>query len=117
MDNLKLVNELNGMILQGQVMDAFEKFYAENVSMSDNNQNPMIGKDANRERELAFVNGVSEWLGAEVLAVTATGDVTMVEWMFHYKHKEWGEKKYYQVAVQRWENGKIIDERFYFSGY
>ena len=44
----------------------------------------------------------------------AVGDgVSMVEWHFDYVHKDWGHQKYDQVAVQRWQDGQIIHERFY----
>jgi len=49
------VDALNAMILQGQILDAFEKFYAEDVVMQDNTKPPRIGKDANREHEKMFV--------------------------------------------------------------
>jgi hypothetical protein len=31
-----LVDELNQMILEGKILDAFEKFYADDVVMQDN---------------------------------------------------------------------------------
>ena len=36
-----------------------------------------------------------------------------MEWHFDYTHSDWGPVKYDQVAVQRWEDGKIVHERFY----
>ena len=103
------------MILQGQIMDAFEKFYGEGCVMQEGAEEPTVGKDANREREKAFVNGLTEFRGAEVKAVTVDEDagVSMVEWFMDYTHADWGDNTYHQVAVQRWEDGKIVHERFY----
>jgi len=39
----------------------------------------------------------------------------MVEWFFDYTHKDWGRRAYHQVSVQRWKNGKIVNERFYYG--
>ena len=109
------VQELIKMILEGRTMEAFEKFYDENVIMQENNMPPTIGKEANRKRELEAVSSITEFKNAEVKAVTIGDDVTMVEWFMHFVHKQYGEVKSSQVAVQRWKNDKIISERFYYG--
>ncbi len=110
-----LVEDLNSMILKGQIMEAIEKYYHEDVIMQENEQTPTVGKAANREREKDWFSNVIEFRGAEVKAVAVGDNVTMVEWFFDYTHKEWGKKTYHQVAVQRWNDGKIIHERFYYG--
>ncbi len=114
--NLKeSVAELNSLILDGRALEAFEKYYAEDVVMQENELPPTVGKDANRKRENEFFSNLVEFRGAEVKAVAVGDGVTMVEWYFDYTHKEWGKRTYHQVAVQRWEDGKIIHERFYYG--
>ena len=39
----------------------------------------------------------------------------MVEWHFDYTHRDWGVRKYNQVTVQEWKDGRIISERFYYG--
>ena len=110
-----LVEDLNSMILKGQIMEAFEKYYHNDVVMQENEQTPTIGKAANREREEQFLANLVEFRKAEAKAVAVGDNVTMVEWFFDYTHKEWGKKTYHQVAVQRWKDGKIMHERFYYG--
>ncbi|GAB5519048.1 MAG: nuclear transport factor 2 family protein [Rhodothermales bacterium] len=109
------VDELNSMILQGQILDAFEKFYAEEVVMSDNGVDPREGKDVCRTYEEAFVGGLTAFRGAEIknIAVNEETGVAMVEWFFDYTHKDWGDMAYSQVAVQEWKDGQIVKETFY----
>ena len=109
------IEDLNSMILKGEILEAFEKYYADDVAMQENDQPPTVGKDANREREKQFLANVAEFRGAEVKAVAVGDNVTMVEWFFDYTHKEWGKKTYHQVAVQRWKDGKIVREKFYYG--
>ena len=47
-DISKLENELNQMILAGKAMEAFEKYYADDIVMQENDQPPRVGKAANR---------------------------------------------------------------------
>jgi hypothetical protein len=56
MNNFKENNEkLNSLIEQGKAMEAFELFYAENVTMQENETEPRIGKELNREQCGGFV--------------------------------------------------------------
>ena len=113
--NKARIEELNQLVLSGKAMEAFERFYAEDVAMQENDQPPTVGKAANREREIAFFGAITAFRGAKVLAVAEAGDKTFVEWHYDYTHKDWGVKNYHQVAVQTWKDGKIVRERFYYG--
>lgn len=115
MNIMELVTDLNSMILRGNALEAFEKYYAEDVVMQENELPPTIGKDANRERERDFFSKVVEFRGADVKAVAVGDGVSMVEWFFDYTHQDWGIRTYHQVSVQRWKDGKIVHERFYYG--
>ncbi|MDX1905712.1 MAG: nuclear transport factor 2 family protein [Bacteroidia bacterium] len=110
---LELVQDLNQMILEGKIMEAFEKHYAEEVVMEDDGLPATVGKDANREREQNFVNSLTAFRGAEVKNIWISGNIACVEWFMDYTHKEWGDVAYTQVAVQRWRDGKIVREVFF----
>lgn len=116
MNNLsEQIHELNEMFIQGRVIEAFDKFYAEDVVMQENDLPPTIGKEANRKREIEFVENLIEVREANVLNVAIGIGCTMVEWHLDYSHKEWGVRNYKQIAVQEWENGQIVKERFYYG--
>lgn len=110
-----LVDQLNQMILEGKILDAFEKFYADDVVMQDNDYPIREGKDVNRQYEEAFVNGLTEFRGAKVLNTLISDGIAVVEWWFDYTHKDFGVRNYRQVCVQRWKNGKIAEEKFYYN--
>ena len=109
------MDQLNQMILEGKVLDAFEKFYADNVVMQDNDYPPRVGKDVNRQYEEAFVNGLTEFRGAKVISTIYSDYLAVVEWWFDYTHKDYGTRNYRQLAVQRWKNGQIVEEKFYYN--
>ena len=114
-DLKKNVNELNQMILNGKILDAFDKFYADDVVMQDNNLPVRTGKPENRKYEEAFVNGLTEFRGAKVLNTVISDDIAATEWWMDYTHKDYGERNYKQLAVQRWKDGKIVEEKFYYN--
>ncbi len=110
-----LVDELNQMILDGKILDAFEKFYADDIVMQDNNYPQRVGKDENRTYEEAFVNGLTEFRGARVENVLISDGIVIVEWWFDYTHKDYGVRNYKQICVQRWKDDKIVEEKFYYN--
>ena len=109
------VDQLNQMILEGKILDAFDKFYAEDVVMQDNNYPAREGKALNRQYEEAFVGGLTEFRGAKVISTLISDDLAVTEWWFDYTHKDYGTRNYRQLAVQRWKNGKIVEEKFYYN--
>jgi hypothetical protein len=109
------INHLNQLVLDGKLMDAFEMYYDDDVVMQENAAPPTVGKQANRERELKFLNDVTEFRGVKVLDVAAGNNVSFVTWQFDYTHKEWGVRNYTQVSVQHWKDGKIIKEQFFYG--
>lgn len=109
------VNHLNNLILEGRLMDGFEIYYDDDVVMQENEMTPTIGKSANRQRELQFLDNITEFRGAAVLGLAVGENISFVTWHFDYTHQEWGVRNYTQVNVQHWKDGRIVKEQFFYS--
>ncbi|HEY9734724.1 MAG TPA: SnoaL-like domain-containing protein [Trichocoleus sp.] len=107
--------DIKQLFFAGKAMEAFEKYYADHVVMQENENPATIGKEANRQRELDFFSKVTEFRGAELKAVAFGDDVIISEWFYDYTHADWGVRAYHQVSVQRWQDGKVVHERFYYG--
>lgn len=105
--------ELNRMILEGNALEAFERFYAEDVVMQDQGFDPWDGKALNREREKDFFSKITDFRAGELKESAVGEDVTFSVWHYDYSHEEWGDVTYDQVAVRKWKDGEIVEERFY----
>ncbi|HTJ53031.1 MAG TPA: SnoaL-like domain-containing protein [Cyclobacteriaceae bacterium] len=112
---LEKISDLNDMVLQGKALEAFEKYYHDDVIMQENENLPTVGKEANRKREEEFFASITEFRGAKPIKVTVGEGITMVEWYYDYTHKHWGVKNYTQVSTQEWKDGKIVKEKFYYA--
>jgi hypothetical protein len=109
------LKDLNELVLNGKLLDAFEKYYHDDVIMQENDMTPTIGKDANRERENQFLNSITEFRNAEILHSAVSGNKSFVIWKYDYTHKDWGVRDYTQVSVQHWDDGKIVKEQFIYG--
>ena len=107
--------DIKTLVLQGKAMEAFEKYYGEEVVMQENETPATIGKTANRRRELEFFSKVVEFRAADVKSVAYGDDVIISEWFVDYTHADWGNVTHDQVSVQKWQNGKVVHERFYYG--
>ena len=109
------IEDLNNLVLTGKALEAFDKYYDENVVMQENASEPMVAKEANRKREIEFFSSITDFRGASVKSMGIGENTSFVVWEFDYTHKDWGVRKYTQVAVQTWENGKIVKEQFFYG--
>ena len=114
---LEKINDLNAMVLQGKALEAFDKYYADNVVMEE----PMgkrEGKVACREYEIQFLNNVQDVHDLQVTKIAADEDngVVFVENMMDVTFKDGNRVKMEQTSVQQWEGDQIVHERFYYDG-
>lgn len=107
--------DIKQLVLQGNALQAFEKYYGENVVMQENEQPPTIGKAANRVREQEFFSKIVEFRSGELKNVAFGENVIISEWFYDYTHQDWGKRTYHQVSVQQWQDGKVVHERFYYG--
>jgi hypothetical protein len=117
MTNLERAKDIYAMIGQGQLLEAFDKYYAEDVVMQDvGESNVKHGKAACREHEVNFLGAVESFNGMGIDSYTASedGNTIMIEnWMELQFKGAPAAIRMSQVAVQKWENGFVKEEKFY----
>lgn len=113
------VENLNNLIKGGKIMEAFEKYYGDDVIIYENGNPPVTGKEQNRKREIIFFQEIEKLDSAEIKSVTFGGTdnhVSMTEWAIHIENKKGEKKIIYRVNVQHWKGDKIVNEKLYFCG-
>jgi ketosteroid isomerase-like protein len=117
MKYLQLANDLYAMIGQGQMLEAFEKYYHEDVVMIEADGKERVGKDANREFEKQFMSSIAEMHDGGVYAITSNEETgtTMIETWMDTTFTDGNRMKMEEVCVQQWKGNQIIRERFYYN--
>ena len=102
---------------QGQMNEVFEEYYADNVVVVEGDGTVREGKDTQRKALKAWEESIQEWHGGGYSSLTADEDnnVTMVESWADVTFKGGHRWKIEEVAVQKWKDGKIVHERFYYD--
>ena len=109
------LNDLFGFIRQGKIIEAMSEFYDKEMVMQDNANPPTVGQAANVEREKQFLSGVKEWKGFNVTASAVGDNVTFYECSLDFIATSGQPVHMEQVVVAKWNNGKIVHERFYYD--
>jgi hypothetical protein len=108
--------ELNRAILAGDILNAFENFYATDMVMQENDSEPFTGKDVNRKRERGFVNSVDQFQGATLVGGAVNGDLSYSGMGVRRDVRGGARTKLQQVAARRWKTYQLVHERFYYKG-
>ena len=117
MTYLEKAQELYKMIGEGKLLDIFDDYYADDIVMIESSGKKYEGKEANLKREKDFAASVKEIHGIGYKAVTSNEAeaVTMVETWMDVTFNDDRRLIRDEVAVQRWKEGRIVDERFYYN--
>jgi ketosteroid isomerase-like protein len=107
--------QLNQQVLSGDALGAFEKYYAEDVVMQENEEPPRKGKAVNRKFEKDFFDNIEQIHGGKVLGSAVNGDISFSEWEYDLTFKGGPRTTLKQVSVRRWADGKVIHEKFYYN--
>ena len=117
MSYFEKAKDIQNKLFSGQLMDAFEQYYHEDVVMIEANGDIRTGKAINREAEKKFLANVEKWHGGEVVSITSNEEegITMVESWMEVTFKGGKPTKTEQIARQKWQGEQIIEERFYYN--
>lgn len=115
MDVAKLDARLNQLINEGKALDGFEEFYADDVVMQENSDDPFVGKELNRKREHEFFGSIESFNSGEMLASAVNGDTSFAQWSWDVTFKGGHRVVLNQVSVRTWKDGKVVFERFYYN--
>ncbi|MDB5471120.1 MAG: polyketide cyclase [Caulobacter sp.] len=98
------------MVEAGDYVHAIEQFYAEHATGQENLGRTTVGRAALiAKEEAALARGA---IATRKGSITAhTGDHVAIRWVFEMG----GGRTLDEIAWQRWEGDRIVEERFYYD--
>jgi ketosteroid isomerase-like protein len=107
------------LVAAGRSVEAIDRFYADDVELYENYAAPRVGKAFNRSWEQRNLASLAEPPRVVARAVTwnAAERVSMVEWEIRFVPKGRSPMRVEEVAVQRWRDGRIVSERFFYEKF
>ena len=118
---LEKAQHLQALAAGPQILEAIETYYADDVEIVEATGETATGKETQKQRVetwLSMVESIAPGGGVQAIAAHETGPgsgVVFVETADTITFKEGGDVRMEEVAVQRWEGGKVVHERFYYT--
>ena len=117
---LEQATHLQELANSPNILDAVDRYYADDVTIVEGDGQTFHGAETEKGRIREFLSSVKEMHGGGVQAIAAhetspgTG-VVFTETSDDIEFHEGGRMQMEQVSVQKWENGKVVHERFYYN--
>lgn len=115
MSTLENVKALIGLVEQGKYLEAIERFYAPDATMQENLGPVRAGLPALLENERAALARVTSICLERVDSLVVDGERAAINWVFIITDTEGRKVRLDEIAYQRWQDGKIVSERFYYD--
>ena len=100
---------------QNAHVEALEEFYADNSSMRENQGEPRVGRErhvANERKVLARAKTV--WSEC-VRPAFVNGNHVVIRWVFEFEWLDGTFTRMEELAYQRWEAERIVEEQFFYD--
>lgn len=110
------VEDFQALLKAGKTIEAIEKYYADDVQVQENNDAPRVGKSTILAHEKSNIDRVKNFKINITSSVTDEAQGLVLGEMVLEFETLTGEIKHIEEAfVQRWKEGKIVSERFYYK--
>lgn len=94
---------------------AIEKFYAPDAATRENDQPPIVGRDALAEKERRVLASVASVKTTRLGPPLLNGDHSAIRWRFEFTAKDGSKRVMEEVAWQTWRGEKLVEEQFFYD--
>ena len=109
-----LVRGLIELVEDGKMLEAITTYYADHVAMQENVSVPTVGLAENYARETLFYGSLTA-VKFTLVSVLVEGDRAAINWVIDCTTADGKQYRMDEIAVQTWQNGKIVHERFIYD--
>lgn len=96
-------------------VEAIEEFYAPDASMQENELPPRTGRDALVANERRVLSRARSVTSACVRPVFVSGNRVVIRWVFEFEALDATVTRLEELAYQRWEDNRIVEEKFFYD--
>ena len=114
MDIRKLAKEMDGMVAQGAIVDAVDRFFADSATTSDYNQVTTKNKGQMIEKMTGFTGAIANVNGITLHNTLVEGNVSASEFTFDFKMKDDSSIYWHEIINRVWsDEGEVIFEEYF----
>jgi ketosteroid isomerase-like protein len=109
------VEQLIKLAEAGKFLEAIEHCYAPNATMQENSKPPRVGLAALLENERRVLASFKEIRVNRAESFLVDGNRSAINWVYEFIDHEGRSYLRDEIAYQVWQDGKIVQERFFYD--
>lgn len=114
-DLRELSDAMNKMVVNGQLVEAAEKYYAPNIRTVEFDGRLTEGRDAAMKKLREFVDSIKSVKEITLLRSAVDDNASFSEYILSLEMKDGSDIYLHEIVRSLWENGQVTEER-YFKG-
>jgi ketosteroid isomerase-like protein len=99
----------------GDHVKAIHDFYHDDASMQEPGKEPRRGRDLLENHEQNALDRLERMHTHPARAILIDGDNVVIQWIFDATAKDGVTRRLEELALQRWQGDRIIEERFFYD--
>ena len=115
MPSRERVLALVALVEKARFVEAIEEFYHTHASMQENQEPPRVGRDLLIAEERATMARFETMTTHPVETLLIDGDQSLIRWRFEFVPPQGPPIVLEELALQRWEGERIVEERFFYD--
>ena len=109
--------EFSQLLISNQGLTAIDRYYHPDIHQYENNQEPLIGRTLLRAKEETVLQSITSLaVSLEDVVVVENQQLVWGRMTITFDSEELGKKILDQAFMQRWQDGLIKEQRFYYEG-
>lgn len=115
MPSRQTVEAFAAAVEAGRFVEAIVDFYAEGASMQENTDPPRVGRDLLVEGEKKVIARSKSVTARRLSPILIEGEHVAIRWLFEFESADGTRRRLDEIAWQRWEGEKIVQEQFFYD--
>lgn len=107
------VEEISKLVNNGNDLEAIEKYFAEDVVVTEHNDLVLNGRQAYYDFIDQYFKDMVEFRSGKITQNFVKGEISVTVSEYNFNHKQMGEQQFTQASVAHWKDGKIVKVNFY----
>ncbi len=109
-----LATEMDGIVAQGAIVDAVEKFFAPEATTSDYNGSATANKSEMTQKMTGFAQSIAKVNGITLHRTLVDGNVSASEFTFDFLMKDGSDIYWHEIIRRIWnDQGQVIQEEYF----
>ena len=109
----QLVADKNALVVQGKIVEATEKFFAEEVQTRDFDGTTTADKSEMVAKMTAFAGAIARVKAIELKHTAVRNQVSFAEFIFHFIMKDDSEIYWHEIIRSVWKDGLVVEEQYF----